>query len=87
MSGRKIGLVELLTRIGDDQIKFQNLDTCWIDAKWDRKKGTKITFGTDEPLGPNGTEPLGLVVWLPRDEVRRILASPASAESAGGTDG
>lgn len=71
---RPLGIVELLTRIGDERIKFQNLDTCLITANWSRETGSEITFGTEEKVWPDGTEALGLVVWLPREEVRRILS-------------
>jgi len=77
-----IGIVEMLTRIGDDRIAFQNLDQCYITADWNHKKGTRITFGTEESLGPNGTERLGLVVWLDRDLVKEVLTpAPTGGQS------
>ena len=71
--GKPIGMVELLTKIGDDNIKFQNLDSCAISLNYDHKKGSKITFGTDEPITLDGTERLGLVLWLPRDKVAEAV--------------
>lgn len=70
---RPMGVTELVSKIGDDNIKFQNLDTCSISLNYDHKKGSKITFGTEEPITPDGTERLGLVLWLPRDKVKEIL--------------
>ena len=75
-----LGIVELMSKIGDDKITFQNLDQCTISADWTRNKGTKITFGTEEPLGPNGTKRIGLVVWLDRAEVAEIVAAHTTQE-------
>lgn len=82
----KLGITELLSRVGDDNITFQNLDHCLIDGKWREKSGSRITFGTDVPVGPNGTDRLGLIVWLPRDAVKAILAAPPATPSAEGED-
>lgn len=81
-----MGIVELLTKIGDERIAFQNLDTCTIRTDWSRKIGSKITFGTEEPIDPAtaATERVGLVVWLPRDLVEKIIAEAKGAE--GGED-
>lgn len=66
-------LSELIAKYGDDKVKFQNLDSCAIDLKYDIKTGTKITFGTETPIGLDGTKELGLVVWFDRDKVKEIL--------------
>ena len=70
---KKIGMVELISKISDTNIKFQNLDSCAISLNYDHKKGSRITFGTDELITPDGTERLGLVLWLPRDKVKEII--------------
>jgi hypothetical protein len=70
---KQIGMTELITKIGDENIRFQNLDTSAISLNYDHKKGSKITFGTDEPILPDGTERLGLILWLPRDKVNEII--------------
>ena len=68
-------LSELIAAYGDDKVQFQNLDHCAKTLDYHHKKGTTITFGTDVNLHPReGTEKLGLVIWLDRDEVKRILA-------------
>lgn len=71
--GRKIGIGELVSRIGDDKIAIQNLDVSATTLDYSAKKGTKITFLTEEPLTPTGTERIGIVLWLPRDKVKEVL--------------
>ena len=67
-------LAELLTKYGDD-IQFQHLDQCAASLNYHHKKGTTITFGTTMHIGgKNGTEKLGLVVWMDRDRVAEIMA-------------
>lgn len=70
---KQVGMTELISKVGDENIKFQNLDSCSISLNYDHKKGGKITFGTDELITPDGTERLGLVLWLPRDKVKEII--------------
>lgn len=70
---KQVGMTELISKIGDENIKFQNLDSCSISLNYDHKKGSKITFGTDELITPDGTDRLGLILWLPRDKVEEII--------------
>lgn len=64
---------ELILAIGDDNVEFQNLDQC--AEKLNMRGGTtKITFGTQRGLTPQGTDKLGLVLWLDRDAVKAALA-------------
>lgn len=65
-------LSELIARYGDDRVQFQNLDQCATDLNMG-KKGTKITFGTEQRVNLKGTEQLGLVVWLDREAVAEIV--------------
>lgn len=67
-------LSELICEIGDENIKLQNLDTCADSLDWTIKKGTKIKFGTEIALTPDGTERLGLVIWLDRDDVKAAMS-------------
>jgi len=72
-----MNLSELIGKYGDDKVEFQNLDQCFDTANM--KNGfTKITFGTPQQMGPNGTEKLGLVVWLDRERVAEIIAEEKS---------
>ena len=63
-------LSELITAIGDENVQFQNLDHC--ADKLNMNGTTTITFGTEQRLNLQGTEKLGLVVWLDRDRVKEI---------------
>lgn len=69
-----MNLSEMIAAYGDDRVQVQNLDTC-ADALNMTKKGTKITFGTEMRLTPNGTEKLGLIVWMDRERVAEIIAT------------
>lgn len=78
-------LSEIIKAIGDDVVHFQSLDTCAISLKWTEKKGTTIQFGTEVPLTSAGTRDLGLVVWLPREAVDRVMrANKAQNDQKGG---
>ncbi len=65
---------ELIRRYGDDKVQFQNLDQCATDLNMG-KKGTRITFGTEQRIDLKGTEQLGLVLWLDRKTVADIVAA------------
>src|SRR3546814_1501870 len=61
---------ELILAIGDDNVEFQNLDQC--AEKLNMNGGaTRITFATLRNITPQGTDKLGLVLWLDRDAVKR----------------
>jgi hypothetical protein len=68
-------LSELIAAYGDDKVQFQNLDQCGKTLDYHHKKGTTITFGTEETIGANGLEKLGLVVWFDRERVAEIVAA------------
>lgn len=82
-----VGISELVAKIGDDNITLQSLDVCASKLDYSRKSGTKITFHTDMPLTPKGTEMLGLVLWLPRDKAAEILATNVELTGAGTASG
>lgn len=70
-------LSELIAEHGDDDVQFQNLDTCLTSANTSTKPGnitTSIGFKTEMGLDPvtGMTERLGLVVWLDRKKVARL---------------
>lgn len=85
-----LGVVELVTRVGDDRLFFQNLDQVADGYRLRRgKRGeadlTEIKFLTDA-ITPtevmNGTtKMIGLVVWLPRDLVAQALAEAKAADA------
>lgn len=67
---------ELIVAIGDDNVRLQNLDQCADRLDWSVKRGGRITFGTDQKIIPGeGTEQLGLVLWLDRDAVAAAVAA------------
>lgn len=74
-------LSELISEYGDDKVQFQNLDQCGISLDFHHKKGTTITFGTDSPIGQRGMERLGLIVWLDRDRVKKIVADAKAGDA------
>lgn len=71
---KPVSMTSLLNAIGDDGISFQNLDHSLINADWSAKKVSKITFGTDQTVTLEGTEKLGLVLWLDRNQVAETMA-------------
>lgn len=77
-----MNLSELIAAYGDDKVRFQNLDRCADSLNYTAKSGTKITFGTEQALTPEGTEKLGLVVWMDRARVKEIIAA---TKNHGGT--
>ena len=68
-------LSELIAEIGDENVQFQLLDNDMISAKYDHKKGTVITFGSDAPVRPDGLKDVGIVVWAPREKFKEIVES------------
>jgi L-rhamnose isomerase len=66
-------LSELISTIGDQNVKFQLLDNDLISADYDRRKGTKITFGSDAAVLPDGIKDVGIIVWAPRDRFKEIV--------------
>lgn len=72
---------ELIAAVGDDKVGVQFLDQCAIDLNWGHKKGTRITFGTDVKLILNeGTERLGMIVWMDRDAVKAAIAAEKASK-------
>lgn len=67
-------LSELIAAYGDDIVQFQNLDHCFVSLSMANGK-SKITFGTEQPVSPNGTDKLALIVWLDRQRVAEIIAA------------
>ena len=66
-------LSKLLEIYGDDNYKFQNLDAD-IKQMNKRKNHYEYSFGTQEPFSFNGTSKIGLVIWLDRDKMKKILS-------------
>lgn len=73
-----MNLSELIAKYGDDKVSYQKLDDCATKLDMN-KNGTRITFVTPERLNLNGTEKLGLVLWLDREQVAAIIAEGKAA--------
>jgi hypothetical protein len=71
-------MTELVLAIGDNNIQFQNLDTC-ADSLNMNGGVTRITFGTEQRIGFSGTEKLGIILWLDRDAVKAALDAARGA--------
>lgn len=69
---------ELILAIGDDNVEFQNLDHCSTSLNM-QGSDTKITFGTQRRLTPEGTDKLGLILWLDRKAVADAVAAEKRA--------
>lgn len=65
-------LSELIAAYGDDKVQLQNLDHSATNLNMS-KGVSKITFGTEQPISIDGTDKLGLVVWLDRKRVAEII--------------
>lgn len=74
-------LSELIAAHGDDLVLIQNLDDCFTSISMNKGK-SKITFATDMEVSFDGTEKLGLIVWLDRARVAEIVAESKENEDA-----
>lgn len=67
-------LSKLIKLYGDDEIRFQNLDSCFIEVS-ETKKFTKVSFGTmGVSITPNGLKELCLIVYMDRDKVNKLTS-------------
>ena len=76
-------LSELISAYGDDDVKFQKLDDC-TDTLSMSKKGTKASFVTPETFGFDGFDRLGLIIWMDRERVAKILADRKTQPNSSG---
>ena len=72
-------LSELIAAIGDDKVEIQNLDQCITDMRLG-KGGNKFTFGTMQPFDFDGPAKFGMILWLPRDDLKAALAGQPRKE-------
>lgn len=76
-----LGLLELIRRVGEGNVKLQNLESHLVRAQEVGKRGrigTNVTFYTQETncselLNGDG-EYMGLVLWLPREAALKAKA-------------
>lgn len=69
---KDITLSEMITKIGDKNVQFQNLDNDILRMRRRADGNNEITFGTSANTTVSGTEKLGLVVWLDRKDVEKV---------------
>lgn len=69
-------IVQLVRKIGQENIKFQVLDQCITHAKVS-KGDTLVTFGTDVPIADLGmlgpAKKRALVLWVDADKLEAAL--------------
>lgn len=69
-------IVELVQKIGQENINFQVLDQCMSHAKAG-KNGTMVTFGCDVPIidlgmiGP--AKKRALILWMDADKLQKAI--------------
>lgn len=60
---------------GPDKVGIQFIDQCAHRMDYSAKRGgTKVTFGTEQMLTPDGLAKCGVIVWLDREQVKAALA-------------
>lgn len=68
-----MGIIELLQRVGEDNVKAQLLSAAMTDISTNRKGTTRITFETEassltaNEVGHNNARNVGIVLWIPAD--------------------
>lgn len=79
---RGFTIIELLEEVGVDNLKFQILSECLEGTqsalpKKSRRKGSKLSFGTEEELGSVAFhfKRDALVVWMDRDKLEEAHAA------------
>lgn len=76
-----MGIVKVLEIIGDDNIKYQNLNNSLVRAKVNRKHNdTEITFCTDVDFLNDDSKVVGLVVWVDADKLQSAVKAVSKGE-------
>lgn len=52
---------------------LQQIDTATSSIDYHHKRGVTLTVHTDQPIGDNGMERFGLLLWIDRETVAEIL--------------
>lgn len=85
-----LGISELVSKIGDENITVQNLASNLSEVK-NGKKDSRLTFFTSpemgrqiakEAAGIESSTHIGLILWIPRDKLPTTAApaTPAPAQ-------
>lgn len=64
-----MSLIQLLTAIGDENIKVQYIDECTSGIQATKQQGNKLTVHTDEQFTLQGMERFGFVLWIDRKKL------------------
>ena len=78
-----LGIIELLTRIGEEHVFVQNVVENMTNITTDKRGVSKVTFVTPKlTAGEVMGEPqhVGLVLWLPADLVKKAQAEHTEVE-------
>jgi hypothetical protein len=69
-------IVELVQKIGQENINFQVLDQCITHAKKGRD-GTMVTFGCDVPIADLGmlgpAKRRALILWVDAEKIKEAM--------------
>lgn len=73
---RKLGIIEVLQRVGEANIGVQFLDQCMAGADYSRKHGTTVKFATDQidprELVTGNVKKFGIILWISREDRDRV---------------
>lgn len=72
-----MNLSELIARVGDEKVQLQRIDDCVTSIQM-TKHGARASFVTPQTFGLDGFDKMGLIVWLDRDEVAKVIAKEPS---------
>lgn len=80
-----MNVADLISRVGPENIDVDFLDTNFTRSK--AKPGeTTITFKTGQPMSSKGTEKMGVILWLDREDVQKAVAAETPTEVSEVTD-
>ena len=77
-----MNICELINECGGpEKVGVQYIDQCADEMNWSAKQNcTRVTFGTDQVLTPEGLPKLGVIVWLDRGQVKTAITKARAAK-------
>lgn len=83
----RLGIIELLQRVGEDEVRVQFLHSDMTDVRTNSKHTeTHVTFATDPDIitatdvGRSEVRYVGMVVWMPAGLVEEARRANAAGE-------
>jgi hypothetical protein len=74
---KKLGIIELMTKVGEDNVRFQPLPTCLVKIV-QKRHDVEVTFATDaitpDEVAEGSSKNTCLIVWMPSDLVNAAVA-------------